>query len=82
MSGFGVTPPWYGDDEIAFNACAIANEKRRDALRRLGVAIRLQPNKRDGNVQNALCGEILGCTLDDLSAAEFEFLTKVVNYEL
>lgn len=49
MSGFGVTPPWYGDDEIAFNAYAIASEKRRDALRRLGVAIRLQPNKRDGN---------------------------------
>lgn len=36
MSGFGVTPPWYGDDEIAFNAYAIASEKRRDALRRLG----------------------------------------------
>ncbi len=82
MSGFGVTPPWYGDDETAFNLYAMSSEKRKDELRRLGMAIRINPDKRNGAVQNELCAQILGCTLDDLSRAEFDYVSKVVNYEI
>lgn len=82
MSGFGVTPPWYGDDEMAFNLYAMSSEKRKDELRRLGMAIRINPDKRDGVVQNELCVQILGCTLDDLSSAELAYVSKVVNYEI
>ena len=82
MSGFGITPPWYGDDEMAFNLYAISSESRKDALRELGMAIRCDPDKTSGSLQNALCEKILGCTLDDLSDAEFNYVSKVVNYEI
>lgn len=82
MSGFGVTPPWYGDDEMAFNLYAMSSEKRKAELRQLGMAIRINPNKRDGVVQNELCTQILGCTLDKLSSAELDYVSKVVNYEI
>lgn len=82
MSGFGITPPWYGDDEAAFNLYAISSESRRDALRELGMAIRRDPDRTSGSVQNDLCAKILGCTLDDLSDAEFEYVSKVVNSDI
>ena len=46
------------------------------------MAIRINPNKRDGVVQNELCAQILGCTLDKLSSAELDYVSKVVNYEI
>ena len=42
----------------------------------------MHENRRKTGVFGSRKRKLLGCTLDDLSAAEFEFLTKVVNYEL
>lgn len=79
MSNFGVAPPWFESDRLAFNFYALETERRYDKLVELGNAIRNHPQKRDGVVQNKLAVQILGCELDRLSQDDFATLTKIVN---
>lgn len=79
MNNFGVAPPWFESDRLAFNFYALETEKQYDKLVELGNAIRIHPQKRDPLVQNTLAVQILGCELDRLSKGDLATLTRIVN---
>ena len=77
----GISPPWYDDDFTAFNCYAMYEEERRNVYQ-LGLAIRGARDNWKEEVQDALCHTYCGCSMDDLSPSEFQYLQDVVMYRV
>lgn len=77
----GISPPWYDDDFTAFNCYAMYEEERRN-IYQLGLAIRGARDNWKEEVQDALCYAYCGCSMDDLSSSEFQYLQDVVMYRV
>jgi hypothetical protein len=75
----GVLPPWYHDDYDAFNCYAMSETAKRN-IYQLGLAIRGAANNHQEEVQEALCHTYCGCSMDDLTDDEFNYLQDVVMY--
>ena len=73
---YGVSPPWYANDELAFNLYAVSHEIKEDRLRELGHALHTVSNPGDIIVQNRLCRKIVGCELVDLSDYEIKIVER------
>lgn len=77
----GIAPPWYANDYDAFNCYAMSEEAKHNVYQ-LGLAIRGAANNYQEEVQEALCHTYCGCSMDDLTDAEFDYLQKVVMYRV